>query len=156
MALDDTIGLLAQTPLFGLLERDALRLLAFSADARRLRAGEVLFRRGERSDGGYVVLEGELTVFRNETEPGIVAGPGSLLGQVALFVRLPRPSTAVASAPTRVLRISPTLMKRVLQEFPSGAAELRNAVAAELDELTAGLERVRRSLLAIGRRRGAS
>lgn len=149
MALDDTIGLIARAPLFGLLERDALRLIAFSAETRRLRAGEVLFLRGDRSDGGYIVTAGELVVSRSDAEPGIAAGPGSLIGQTALFVRMNRPSSAVARLASSVLRISPTLMRRVLDEFPGGAAELRDAVEADLGELTTGLERVRRMLLAI-------
>lgn len=153
MALDDTIGLLAQAPLFRLLERDALRLIAFSAETRRLRVGGVLFRRGDRSDGGYVVLEGELVVSRDDAESGISAGPGSLIGQVALFVRMPRPSSAVARLASSVLRISPTLMKRVLEEFPNGASDLRDAVEADLGDLAAELERVRRMLLAIDERR---
>ena len=51
MALDDDIALLARQPLLSLMERDALRLLAFAAESRILRAGDVLFRAGEPSDG---------------------------------------------------------------------------------------------------------
>lgn len=147
MALDDTIGLLARAPLLGLLEPDALRLVAFSADTRRLRPDEVLFRRGDRSDGGYVVTSGELVVSRDGPDAGIAAGMGSLIGQVALFVRMPRPSSARARSAASVLRISPTLMRRVLEEFPDGAVCLRDAVEADLHELAAGLSRVREKLL---------
>ena len=52
MALDDDIAILSQAPLFNLLERDALRLVAFASESRSLRAGDVLFRKGDRSDGG--------------------------------------------------------------------------------------------------------
>ena len=47
MALDDDMTLLARQPLLSLMERDALRLLAFAAESRILRAGDVLFRAGE-------------------------------------------------------------------------------------------------------------
>ena len=43
----------AAAPLFGSLNRDALRLLCFAADRRSLAAGERLFARGERGDGGF-------------------------------------------------------------------------------------------------------
>ena len=149
MALDDTIAILSQAPLIGHLERDALRLVAFSAETRRLRANEILFRQGERSDGGYVVLSGEIAATRTGSDELTLAGPGSLVGQVALFVRMLRPASAVARVPTNVLRISPTLMRRLLEEFPAAAGEVRDALARDLDELTVGLDRVRRMLLEI-------
>jgi CRP-like cAMP-binding protein len=154
LALDDTIRLLAQAPIVGLLERDALRLLAFSADTRRLRAGEVLFRRGDRSDGGYVVLHGRIALTPGSpdggAEPEAVAGPGSLIGQVALFVRTQRPATAIALEPTEMLRLSPTLMRRVLAEFPAAALAIQAAMAEDLAGLMGDLERVRASMLRPG------
>ena len=42
MALDDDIAALAEAPLLSLLERDALRLLAFAAEARNLKAQAAL------------------------------------------------------------------------------------------------------------------
>ncbi len=51
MALEDDIAALSRAPLFGQLEMDAMRLIAFAAESRNLKAGEVLFRKGERADG---------------------------------------------------------------------------------------------------------
>ena len=149
MALDDTIAMLAQAPLFSHFERDALRLIAFSADPRRLRANEILFRQGERSDGGYVVIDGEIALARDDVDSVTLAGPGALIGQVALFLRTARPSSAVARERSTVIRVSPTLMRRVLDEFPSAAAELRDAMAEDLHDLTGKLDKVRRMLTAI-------
>jgi hypothetical protein len=47
------------------------------------------------------------------------------------------------------MRVSPTLMKRVLGEFPAAAAALHQALAVDLSMLSGGLERVRERLLAI-------
>lgn len=149
MALDDTIARLAEAPLLGLLERDALRLLAFSADTRRLRADEVLFREGERSDGGYLVLSGEVAVTRAGHDDLVIVEPGALIGQMALFVRMLRPASAVARSRCQVLRISPTLMRRVLEEFPAAAVAVRDAVARDLTSLTSELARVGDALAAI-------
>jgi CRP-like cAMP-binding protein len=149
MALDDTIATLSSAPLIGLLERDALRLIAFSAETRRLRPSEILFREGERSDGGYVVLEGEIAATREGSDSLALAGPGALIGRLALFVRTKRPASAVARERSRLIRISPTLMRRVLEEFPAAASAMREAVADDLDELAGGLERVREMLVAI-------
>ncbi len=56
MGLDDDIAILAAAPVFGFLDRDALRLLSFAAERRELRAGDRLFGRGEPADGGFVVM----------------------------------------------------------------------------------------------------
>ena len=151
MALEDDITVLAQAPLFHLLDRDALRLVAFAADHRSLREGDVLFRKGDRSDGGYVVGRGALALDPEEDEAvsAFVAGPGFLVGQAALFTRVRRPATATALEPSTVLRISPSLMRRVLEEFPSAASAMQEALAGELADLTQGLENVRQQLTAL-------
>jgi CRP-like cAMP-binding protein len=151
MALEDDIAILVQAPLFELLDRDALRLVAFAAENRVLRAGDVLFRRGDRSDGGYVVSRGAIALdARDDGAPAaFIAGPGALIGQAALFARIARPATATAREPSTVIRISPSLMRRVLEEFPHAAVAMRDAMAIELERLAEGLEGVRRRLLAI-------
>jgi CRP-like cAMP-binding protein len=146
VALDHTtIAALRRTPVVGLLEDDALRVIANVADARRLRPGEVLFRQGDRSDGGYVVTSGAISVAREGAEEeAALLGPGSLIGEVALFLRMQRPATAIAREPSSVLRISPTLMKRVLQEYPSAADGMAQVLSRDLEGLAAGLTRVER------------
>lgn len=151
MALDDDIAILSQAPLFNLLERDALRLVAFASESRALREGDVLFRKGDRSDGGYVVSRGAIALDANEdgSPAAFVAGPGSLIGQSALFTRIARPATATAQEATTVIRVTPSLMRRVLEEFPDAAAAMQDAMAEELTRLSQGLEQVRQKLIAI-------
>lgn len=152
MALDSDITLLARAPLLGLLERDALRLLAFAAETRHLRPGDVLFRSGDRSDGAYVVSAGEIMLDSGGegSDAALVAGPGALIGWVALFTRIRRPATATAREASTVLRISPTVMRRVLEEFPDVAETLHSALVQDLRTVTAGLDAVRGKLDALG------
>ncbi len=152
MALEDDIATLARAPLFSLLDRDALRLVAFAAENRLLREGEVLFRRGDRLDGGYVVSRGTIALdAREDGSPApFVAEPGALIGQTALFLRGLRPATATAREASGVMRISPTLVRRVLEEYPRAAGILHQALTRELASLSSGLERVRQQLLTIG------
>ncbi|WP_114944143.1 cyclic nucleotide-binding domain-containing protein [Microvirga calopogonii] len=151
MALDDDIAVLSQAPLFNLLERDALRLVAFASESRTYREGDVLFRKGDRSDGGYVVSRGAIALDASEngSPEAFVAGPGALIGQTALFARIERRATATAREPSAIIRVTPSLMRRVLEEFPDAAAAIQDAMADELARLTEGLERVRQQLIAI-------
>jgi CRP-like cAMP-binding protein len=144
MSLEDDIAMLAGAPLLGLLDRDALRLLAFAADKRRLRQGDVLFRKGDRSDAGYIVTEGEIGLDTAGGKPLVVARKDDLIGRTALFARGERPATATAREPSVVLRLSVSLMRRVLEEYPQVAAAMYNTIAEELGELNAELERMGR------------
>jgi CRP-like cAMP-binding protein len=154
MALDDdNIATLSRAPLFNLMDHEALRLIAFAGEHRVLRTGDVLFRRGERADGGFVVMKGSFTVEAKDGGEPFVAEPGALIGQAALFARGVRPSTATAREPSTVLRVSPTLMRRVLQEFPRAAQAMHGALSIELSTLSGGLEQVRKLLTAIDEQR---
>ncbi|MGU3536431.1 cyclic nucleotide-binding domain-containing protein [Methylobacterium sp. A54F] len=143
MGLDDDIAILAAAPVFGFMERDALRLLTFAAERRSLEPGDLLFSRGERSDGGFVVLSGtiELAPRVAGAEP-VRAGRSALIGQLALFVRGDRPTDARAVTDAEVMRITPTLMRRVLEEFPDATASIHATLAADLADLSRSLMRV--------------
>jgi CRP-like cAMP-binding protein len=149
MDLTDEIALLGSAPLFSLLDPEPLRLLAFAAEIRTLNAGEVLFREGDRSDGGYVVTDGAIVLDRSDGSPVFVAERGALIGRTTLLVRTARPATATARERATVMRISPTLMRRVLEEFPSAADALYRSFSEEVATLSDGLERIREKLMAI-------
>lgn len=143
MKLDDVIFVLKAIPLFRKVESEALRLLAFSATRRQLRAGDVLFRKGEVSDGGYLLLEGEVVLDSGDdgAPSAHVFRSGTLIGQTALFAPIERAATAIAREPTSLLVFPRQLMARVLEEHPRSAVVLRNAVAEDARRLAATIER---------------
>lgn len=151
MALNEDIAFLARQPLLSLMDRDALRLVAFAAESRTLRAGDVLFRRGEGSDGAFLVISGAVALSRDDDgRPAEeIAGPGSLIGELALFAALERPATAIAREPTQVMKLSRSVMRRVLAESPDSAAALAHAIEQRLQEFTGELASVGMSLRAI-------
>ena len=118
MALEDDIRTLERTPLLDALSRDALRLIAFSAEKRSLRAGEVLFREGDRADSGFVVVAGAIALTRDGGGDEKVVGAGALIGEFALLSDTTRPATATAREPSEVYRIARALFGRLLDEYP--------------------------------------
>lgn len=153
MALDEDMALLARQPLLGLMERDALRLLAFAAESRSLRAGDVLFRTGEPSDGAVLVVSGAvaLTVEEDGRPASEIAGPGALIGEIALFTSVPRPMTAIAREPTQIMRLSRSVMRRVLGESPHSAEAIAAAISDRLSGFVGELTAVGQALAAIDR-----
>jgi CRP-like cAMP-binding protein len=153
MALDDDIARLAQQPLLGLMERDALRLVAFAAENRSLRAGDVLFRIGEPSDGAVLIVSGAVALAsQDDGQPAAeILGPGALIGEMALFSSIGRPVTAIAREPTQVMRLSRSVMRRVLGEFPASAEAIADAIGERLRGFVSELTAVQNALNAIDR-----
>jgi len=151
MSLTDDMALLARQPLLGLMDRDALRLVAFAAETRSLRAGDVLFRRGEVSDGAFLVISGAVALKREDDgrPADELAEPGTLIGELALFTALERPVTAIAREPTQVMRLARSVMRRVLSESPDSAEAIAAAVAERLRHFNEELAAVGAALRAI-------
>jgi CRP-like cAMP-binding protein len=147
MSLEDDMALLSRVAMLGDMDRDALRLLAFAAESRQLRAGDVLFRKGDVSDGGYVVAQGSIALIEDDTKTAdAIIGPGALIGEIALISETKRPATAIAREPTTVLRLSRGMFRRTMEEYPELAqrlaADLRHRIAA----MSGDLARVKRRL----------
>ena len=145
MAIGDNVRDLARNSTLRDLDPEALRLIGFSAETRILRAGDILFRRGDPSDGGYLVVSGALAL--ESDGPTVIARPPTLLGDMALLAATQRPATALAREPSSVLKISRELFHRVLGEYPESATRLRRSMAERLRGLSADLDRARTTLL---------
>jgi CRP-like cAMP-binding protein len=147
MALEDDIKVLEKVPLLGDLGRDALRLLAFSAQTQELKAGDVLFERGNAAEGGAVLTAGRLVLLMADGSADKLVNPGTLLGELALIIDTTRPITAIAREPSRVLHIPRPLFHRMLGEYPALAVKLRNHFAENLNQDMQSMENIRLRLL---------
>jgi CRP-like cAMP-binding protein len=139
MALDDDVREMAQLPIFQELEPEALRLIAFSAETRILRMGDVLFTKGETSDGGFVVLSGSFEVESGSSLGAQIVQAHSLIGEMALLTATERPATMVAREPSTVLVIRRSIFHRVLKEYPHSALRMRNSIESRLANFSAGI-----------------
>jgi len=141
MALDNDIDNLARLPLFAALEPMALRSLAARAETRLLRAGDRLFRRGEDSDGGYILAQGSIAVETDDDgRPAAkILHPWTLIGETALIAATARPITATAREPTTVFRIARPVFHGVLEEYPTSALRVRSYFAERLRDISKSL-----------------
>ena len=141
MSLESDARLLAATRPFNFLPREAVQLLAFSCEKFRLDAGGVLFTAGDTADGAFFVLDGEILLSdRGDQRRATV---GALIGENALAVEVARGSDARVVANTTLLRIPRETFRRVLREFPGGAAKVRSDAAARAGALVGKLDALR-------------
>src|SRR5215471_4888750 len=99
--------LLAEVPLFKLLDDSARATLAERLERISAPTGKTLFSRGDPGDALYVVTSGEVEMFfKNDTDERIVlekARTGDFFGEVSLLDGGPRTATAVATSDMEAL-----------------------------------------------------
>ena len=78
--------------------------------------------------------------------PEIVAGPGTLLGELALLTETSRPATAVAREPSTVIRISRSLFLKMLEGYPHAAQVLRDQIVTRAQHALKEMSDVRAML----------
>ena len=145
MSLESDIAILRKVQLFDELETDQLRLLAFGAEHRRLRAGEFVFRESARADAGFVIASGEVALIHGRGEEARVLsrhGPGTLLGELCLITETTRPASARTETDCELIRVSRPLFRRMLEEYPEFTAALHQRIRDELEAMLADIERL--------------
>lgn len=137
MSLASDITVLKRVPFFERFGDEHLRLLAFGGENQTYQADDVLFRVGDETEGGLVILTGQVRLTtREDEEEGERFKAGSLLGQRALLAPTKRRNNAFAVSRVEVMLIRRALFKRMLAEFPDLAAQLYAEMADELRTLT--------------------
>lgn len=143
MALDDDVRILSGVGLFDGFTQEQLRLLAFGAENMRIPAGRILYREGDQADSAFVVVDGRVELYREaegERVPIGSAGPDTILGELALIADSNRLTDAVIAEDAELLRLSRSLFRRILEEFPEVAVALHERIADELQRLISEIE----------------
>jgi CRP-like cAMP-binding protein len=137
MSIDDDVALLERVPTLRLLGNTALRMLAIGSEQRNFERGDVLFNVGDEADAGYIVQHGAFRVEEGGAE--LIAGPGALIGELALIVAMKRPSSALALERSSVIRVARSLFQRVLESDPAAARRLRDEFATRTSQLASDI-----------------
>ena len=147
MGIEDDIAFIERVPTLRMLGRTALRILAIGAESRYVHKDEVLFSAGDATDCGYVIQEGSFTLDSGSKSVGeIVAGPGTLLGELALIAETKRPATATAREPSTVIRISRSLFLKMLEGYPEAADILRQQISVRMQQSVGQMADIRAML----------
>jgi CRP-like cAMP-binding protein len=137
MSIEDDVALLERVPTLHLLGAASLRMLAIGSEQRNVARGGILFRAGDQADCGFVVQSGAFRI--EDGGAAIVAGPGALIGELALITTMQRPSTAVALEDSSAVRIARSLFQRVLESDPDAARRLRDEFANRTSQIASDI-----------------
>jgi HEAT repeat protein len=119
--------LLSRVPLFAQLTLEQLEAIDATMSEVHYMEGETITREGETGDELFVVLEGEVSIYK-ETEGDRLLlstlGPGSYLGEMAILSDEPRSATALAAGPARLLSLRGDRLKDLILDMPEISFEL--------------------------------
>jgi hypothetical protein len=133
-------------PVFHGFSKWQARIVALMTEIVELKKGQRLIQSGAKSDGMYVVIEGQLQ-SNLEREGKVVPlnrhGRGDVLGEVGLF-RGERTANVDCESDVRALRFDQENLARLQRRYPRTASKLlRNLSEVLADRLAAATARVR-------------
>lgn len=129
---------LAQIPMFALLDDGERAALAERVDAVREPAERQLFHAGDPGGAMYIVLEGEVELFfKNATGERFVlqrARAGDFFGEISLLDGGARTTSALVTEPLHALVIDRGDLEQFLAVCPTAAVDLMSAMGKRMRE----------------------
>ncbi|HXC37944.1 MAG TPA: cyclic nucleotide-binding domain-containing protein [Burkholderiales bacterium] len=93
-----------------------------------LAAGQPLFFAGQSGDQMYVLMEGQADILLGD-DVVESAGPGAIVGEMALVDRGPRSATVIARTDCRLLPIDAGRFSALIQQTPEFARHVMRVMA---------------------------
>jgi len=109
-----------------------------SKDATNFAAGQTVFKAGDPGETMYVVMEGEVDILEGSTILE-TAGPGSIVGELALIDDEPRSATVVAKTNSRLVAVDRRRFEFMVTETPFFALAVMKVLADRLRKTNARL-----------------
>jgi uncharacterized membrane protein len=136
--VSSTADMLAEVPLFALLDEQERATLAERVDMIAVPAGATVFRYGDPGDSMFVVRKGEVEIsFENDTGDKIVletARPGDFFGEMSLLDGAPRAASALVIEDLEALVVDRGDLDELVRIKPQAAMDLLTATGKRLRE----------------------
>ena len=137
-------ALLARTPLFQGLSATELAEIAGGTRELTLDRGEVLFRRGDPSDGFFFLIYGQIKLSFISPQGGEkvveLISPNQTFGEAVMFMGKPYPVTATALADCQLVHISKAVLFAELDHDPQLGRKMLAGLSMKLHKMLADVE----------------
>ena len=137
-----TAAVLADIPMFALLDEAERETLAGLLDAKHFDRGQTIFDFGDAGDALYIVRTGRIQVFVENTQgEKIILGenePGDIFGEISLLDGGARTASAVVVEDAEVLELDRDDLYFLIKQHPHAAIDLLTVMGRRLratDEL---------------------
>ena len=105
-------------------------------------AGDTIIEQGQVAGSVFVLVEGTVSIVRDDAQLAVLDTPGALLGEMSTV--LDRPATASVVAVTDATLLEASDGAAFLREHPDVLLEVARTLATRLDNLTGHLVDVKR------------
>jgi len=136
------VSMLAEIPVFSLLDHDERTTLAELMKEESFGAGVTIYNVRDVGDNLYIVRRGRVQNFvEDDLGEKIVLGealPGDVFGEISMLDGGPRTTTAVTAEPSDLLRLDRDCLQELFSTHPHAALDLLTVVGRRLratDEL---------------------
>ena len=100
-------------------------------------AGEFVFKAGDPGETMYIITEGEVDILDGSGTALDTAGPGSIVGELALIDDEPRSATVVAKTACRLVPVDRRRFEYMVQETPLFGIAVMKVLADRLRKTSA-------------------
>ena len=148
---ETVMNLLRKVPLFANL-KDEDKVCIEETEEWRLPAGEMLVEEGNRAEYFFVLLEGEMSVWKKHAEQDVIVArnrPGAFFGEVPLLLGTPYMLSGRAECDCRLIAFPEEAFWKLLRLCPAISGEIFRAMATRLRNIE-GSARQQEKLEALG------
>ena len=103
------------------------------------KAGEVILREGEESTDAYIILNGEVNIFKNK-EVIATLTENSLFGEIGLVDQRPRTATCIAKTGCTLGTVTRENYTKLLEHRPKAVLPILRLVADRMRNLMSFVE----------------
>jgi CRP/FNR family transcriptional regulator, cyclic AMP receptor protein len=140
--MSTNVGMLAEVPVFSLLDAQERSTLAELLEAEQFKEGDYVFHLGDAGHSLYIVHNGRVQVYVENTEGDKIVlseiESGEVFGEISLLDGGPRTATAIAMENTELLRLDRESLQELVSTHPHAALDLLTVMGRRLrstDEL---------------------
>lgn len=121
-------------PLFAGCSKKELERIARAGDEITMTAGSLVTDQGQTGREAFVLLEGSITVKRNNRKIATL-GPGAVIGEMSLLDHGPRTATVVCDTDCTLIVIDQRHFLGVIDDVPSLSRKLLATLAGRIRDL---------------------
>jgi PAS domain S-box-containing protein len=96
--------------------------------------GKAIFLEGDDTQDLFILVSGQLNVFKGNTKIAEIIEKGSLFGEMSFLLKAKRTATIKAGENVKAIRIPKDEINAFLHDFPEVAGEISKLLAKRLDE----------------------
>jgi len=142
--MERVLDIISGIPIFNGLSESHLHEIKAVAVNKHLNKGEFIFSEGDEGNGFFVVIDGQVKIFKLSPEGKEqilhILGPGESFGQVAMFAGRSFPANAGAIAKSHLLFFPRNAFKGLISGDPQLAMQMLGVLSMRLRQFTIQIE----------------